>query len=1125
MILIFPDRTTLHWALTSGAVPREAVARPAVSGTLGDAVWVRTGAAIPDVQMQVLADVGVTCESGDLGDGRHAANWLQVIQPVRSRHEPDIRSNTVVLFEFADEASWAAAVGEMLRLGNDRLEARVPAAGRPLLRVVGPPYYSLLPAIDREGGQSPRVFLERSARLWVEFGYDYPLTNWVRVPANRLATVNADGEWVIYDDAEWRDAGAFLAVREADCRDPGREWSPAGPLEIPLEVVDGGAADGAELWVVEKDAWQIVDTFVGSADATLLERLAVAVGSGEGGPVAVLRWRPGAPPPVEFPIEATPYRPYARIPHLFIPLGRRIDPPLGRETLRKLLADDPEQVVWLDASGQGRYTRRCLPDEAFRPLADWADVVLARHRDELLAWQRASEFDFAVITAIVEDAVEDAKPDVPAAPRKGSTPQPRAEPVVKPKEPARARPARPAKPAPSAPVAPEHSREQLIAVEQEFLAVDGPLDHPRRRELWPRLATLNFESGSFAEAALCWAHSVWDAEPADPEHLRQWVQTEHRLNRDTLGDKATALLQPENLPRECARAFAAFVAWTQRQNSDAVQQYLPAWQKYLLMHEQRLPVRHAWLAWSAWSKLAGGDALALARARDRMLARLLEQGLNAEADLPQFLRFAGRADADRLRQLRGWVDDMRTRLTAWLRADVDSAPTTAYFDLLFAFGLARLGEASSARALVQAAAAMLSGSADDVREAHTFLLQAYSWRIEEVIAGRPHGGPLPTEQLDYLTQMHAEVAKLPTDPAYKARRIGPYAIERLREQSNILEPQEKFYPYRRIVKEQDELVRRALQLPDESDSTRLASRISDLLRESQTRRTNRLTVLEYCVAMTGRLPSEAANDLLDKAGTALDAAGPPPDNFATEQRLRILERTLFFAAHFGRDGVAQGCLERLVGLLDGDLASTVLDATGAVLGQTIRGLRKLGLRDQAMSLIDRMNHVLLKGQDLEQARQRRPGAWPNLLHTLLHLAAGWQYFEKDERASPILAAARGLVLRASRPKSERVLPQPYVQIVCGYIVALGQGKPAEARARIAELFDEGRLDRLPNNFTSNDYYSRFHLNVAEAVVMTLASDDFALGPIARRWLDDDEFIVRRRIHSDVRTVVEAGQRR
>src|SRR5439155_1016973 len=101
---------------------------------------------------------------------------------------------------------------------------------------------------------------------------------------------------------------------------------------------------------------------------------------------------------------------------------------------------------------------------------------------------------------------------------------------------------------------------------------------------------------------------------------------------------------------------------------------LPQIQTYLQMNERALPVRAAWLAWSAWAKAAGGDVLTLARARDRLLARLLDQGLNPEADLPAFLRFAGRPDADLHRSVCGWVEERRIQLQKWLADQLKTDP-------------------------------------------------------------------------------------------------------------------------------------------------------------------------------------------------------------------------------------------------------------------------------------------------------------------------------------------------------------------------------------------------------------------------------------------------------------------
>jgi hypothetical protein len=39
------------------------------------------------------------------------------------------------------------------------------------------------------------------------------------------------------------------------------------------------------------------------------------------------------------------------------------------------------------------------------------------------------------------------------------------------------------------------------------------------------------------------------------------------------------------------------------------------------------------------------------------------------------------------------------------------------------------------------------------------------------------------------------------------------------------------------------------------------------------------------------------------------------------------------------------------------------------------------------------------------------------------------------------------------------------------------------------------------------------------VVLAVVSEDFALGTTARRWLDDEEFLIRRRVHVDVHALM------
>ena len=61
-------------------------------------------------------------------------------------------------------------------------------------------------------------------------------------------------------------------------------------------------------------------------------------------------------------------------------------------------------------------------------------------------------------------------------------------------------------------------------------------------------------------------------------------------------------------------------------------------------------------------------------------------------------------------------------------------------------------------------------------------------------------GITQAEMIAAIKQYRRETDALPKD-VDSTRRLGPYAVERLREQLRVLEPQEKFDPYRHTRKE------------------------------------------------------------------------------------------------------------------------------------------------------------------------------------------------------------------------------------------------------------------------------------------------------------------------------------
>ncbi|HUR53612.1 MAG TPA: hypothetical protein VMZ71_05755, partial [Gemmataceae bacterium] len=213
MILLFPDYDTLRVALTSNIVPADVTLAPAaVTFDTQGKLYVEPTAAINKTVAKNLDKIGVK------GSKRHASDapeevqsWLQILPVVKETAPPVLSSQAPVLFELMSADDLPMLVSEMLRLGNDRQSFRWFASDgegenrRVLLKVVGPPYYTLLRALDRGAAGGVRAYLERAPRVWVEIGHNHPLGAQIRVADKQMILVRAPRDWLFLDDAPFQD--------------------------------------------------------------------------------------------------------------------------------------------------------------------------------------------------------------------------------------------------------------------------------------------------------------------------------------------------------------------------------------------------------------------------------------------------------------------------------------------------------------------------------------------------------------------------------------------------------------------------------------------------------------------------------------------------------------------------------------------------------------------------------------------------------------------------------------------------------------------------------------------------------------------------------------------------------
>ena len=120
--------------------------------------------------------------------------------------------------------------------------------------------------------------------------------------------------------------------------------------------------------------------------------------------------------------------------------------------------------------------------------------------------------------------------------------------------------------------------------------------------------------------------------------------------------------------------------------------------------------------------------------------------------------------------------------------------------------------------------------------------------------------------------------------------------------------------------------------------------------------------------------------------------------------------------------------------------------------------------------------------------------------------AALAYIGEIERARPVFEEALA-ALHGELPMSERL------QLGRALARALGTAPLAYAAAGLEQL--QKKLDVVTDSFNTNSHVCLSVLDFMESLVLGYVSDELAVDATTRRILDDDEYLVRRRIHRDL----------
>jgi hypothetical protein len=667
-----------------------------------------------------------------------------------------------------------------------------------------------------------------------------------------------------------------------------------------------------------------------------------------------------------------------------------------------------------------------------------------------------------------------------------------------------------------------HWATRRTELEAALLKSQPHQDAESRARQWTTLAHLYTKLGNNGDAAVCWMNAIWENPTPPLPWLQEWLLAECRNAKLS---EARCVLERWLSERQpgIARVVAAYTAVAG--HTQSVAELLPTLPRifaFLDQHFDDVPVRSAWLAKHSATRVCDGDALGLARWRDRLLTRLAEKGPGLDLDEPSFLRFQGAVSGERFQAARRRLESMREKVREWIQRhgraggrpqsdrllqwaglSAERDATAAYADFMLAWGLACLGERLQANNWVaQGRKRLAATSSPGVDPAVPAALgELFVYRVREAQEGRVSKAYLPAD-------LQLRLEALPD--------LARFSVDRLREHSRILEPRDTIRAFRgRDLKDvwgTDRLAERLSLIAERTDPALLSEEAEGLVRLCMTSPSTStvpriiLTLLE----VAPRLADEMQLRVLDHLPTAVDWLEPwlatgrwhlsERQERLTRYRTRMIRAGFSAAALLGPDQ-ARPLLDRLVRRLvqQGDPVREPFIGSAT---PVFRALKRHGMRGEAESLVSFLGFEYARG---DRQRIAAPLARLGLsvgLFTAGNEQAGYQIVNQT---SELLYLDKTLSI------------DEQTSLAIAYAEALGFAPPGIALGRLGELFE--RLDCVRETGSTNRYFTLKPLQLVDAAVRSVVTDEFAPGPDVKGWLDDDEFLIRSRIHRDLAAVL------
>lgn len=1029
-LISFPDAATFRRVIADRVVPEDVAEAPVLVDP-ENPLNLAVESPLSRPTSKLLGELEVSRVGRNrMPEWTEAESWYHVA-PLDS-HRHDNVGEAMLKLPAARAASWLPRFGGSIT----RLDIRL-CGDSVLIRDPRCPRHQFERAADGEDGA--KAFVEQAPGVWVEAGKKHPFPEKITCPDGQMVIVEQGGlQYLEKWGSEFREFATPLA-------EPG--WkSSAPPADFRIRVgfklaSDAGADDAPAMWIVPTDE---LAEMAAELPPLALETLDVI----DLGGTSLVRTNAKSPGGYWLPGHYPAWKLMRGVKNVYLPMGWKLAPAIRRSVLLEILGHRPDRVTWVEPGGNAFSVHSAA--DSFSPLSELVRHTAADEQPvDVIAISGA--FPLERFTCREDSSLADKqrKPRITEVPIAAKVvPAPADIPTVR-----KPRPVRRAAVKLEVGEA-EIARQELI---RQFMAVEGPPDHPDRTALWPRLAEAHqgqqTKSSSF-EADKCWVEAIWHGTASD-EDIQAWAGS----------------------------ALGAFTDVAKAVGSGVSVAELKSTVDRLHAAESVLPVKGVWLAAKALHT-STGDVLGLARVRDRLLLRMHDRGVVMESDVPAFLRQKSSGGHGST----GGLMRLEEPAAKWVAECPSAAP---YVGLIFAYGMARTGE----RKTPPPETAKL-GPDTPVGLFSDFVTKAYRHRIDQAIRDVPPHGCLP-----------ADVLSLPGGPEHKPVKNSDagklqnaeYMINKFRGLSRVLEPQMRTDPFSVVLRKTGPDLRRELAAVVESENGREIEVFARKKLKACTG-SDLHNCIEQLLPVSVRTTESLAEELVEAACRAMPVpfSDKVPDSngvAVARQFGRIASRGIRAAGHFGLESAAQRLTARLLEAIQTARYKERIWLIAEGIGGSVREFRKLG-RVRSLELLISKSEQLI-GHDPETFPARAAIASARLVCG--DLGGG--------RA--ILDQIREHLFANKTPN--KLLCWTTANLYCSAVGHLPD--TIDRYEEVLKRLQPGQIGEL-RGFESQ-YCPERHLVILETMVLSVAENNGVFGKVMQNWFDQEEFLVRQRIHADM----------